>query len=136
MKVKLKRTYFNDATIGQLWIDGKDNPLFHTIERPWLNNRRNESCIPEGIYTVKPYSSQKYPDVYEVCDVTDRSYILFHMGNWVSDLKGCIAPGLSAGYVMNQKTNILEKAVLSSRHALNNLKKELQYPNNFQLEVF
>ena len=129
----LNRTYFKDATIGHLFIAGEDNPVWHTIERPDLDNKRNVSCIPEGKYLVKPYSSNKYPDVWEVQDVPNRSKILFHGANWAHQLEGCIAVGLSSGY-MKYGTDIL-KAVTSSGNAIHEMKKVLQYPNEFTLIV-
>lgn len=129
----LKRTYFNDATIGLLWIEGQDNPVWHTIEKPWLDNMAFKSCIPEGEYVVKSYTSQKYPDVWEITSVQDRTHILIHAGNWESDLQGCIAVGVSAGYM--QQASESKKAVTSSRIAINQLKKVIGYPSEFKLKI-
>ena len=35
------------------------------------------------------------PNTWEVCDVPDRTHILFHAGNRASDVQGCIAPGVN-----------------------------------------
>ena len=64
-----------------------------TIERPWLNNKVNESSIPAGTYQVAPFSGDKYKDVYQILDVPKRTYILFHVANWSHQLQGCIAVG-------------------------------------------
>lgn len=129
----LKRTYYNDATFGQLQIEGKDNPVFFTIENPWLENKQFESCIPEGRYSVVPYSSDKFQDVYEIKNVKGRSNILIHVANWQSQLDGCIAVGSSQGYML--QGGELKKAVTSSREALESLKRELSYPTSFQLDI-
>lgn len=133
MDLVLKRSYFNDATIGYLFPLGKDNPLWHTIERPDLDNQRNISCIPEGVYEVKPYSSEKYPEVWEVQNVKDRSKILFHWGNWTSDTDGCVIVGMGSGYMHNQGVN--GKAVYNSRAAIANMKHVLGYPSTFNLYI-
>ena len=87
---------------------------FATIERPWLGNRQNISCIPEGIYPLKPYSSAKFPHVWQICDVPGRDYILIHAGNYAHDVSGCVAVGTipSRDYLM----------VLSSRAAIERIR--------------
>ena len=45
----------------------KDNvPICVAMEPPWKNNQEYVSCIPAGAYLCKPYSSEKYPYVYEI----------------------------------------------------------------------
>lgn len=133
MNFILKRTYFNDATIGIFYQDGVDNPVLFSIERPWLSNERNISCIPEGVYTVNPYNSSKFPDVWEIMGVKDRSYILIHAGNFADDVKGCIALGLTTGYMI--KDSQLQKTVSNSRNAITQLKKITNYPESFTLTI-
>ena len=71
-----------------------------TVERPWLNNKARESCIPEGRYPLKlgMYNRGGYP-AYEVMGVPDRSLIKIHIGNTMDDIIGCISPGKSLGYI-------------------------------------
>lgn len=90
-----------------------------TMERPWISNPagkggvRRESCIPEGSYALHAYSSAAKPDCYEMVNPDlgvyaqpehipagqqwGRSNCLIHAGNFVTDVIGCIAVGLSAG---------------------------------------
>jgi hypothetical protein len=98
----LKRTYLDNCTIGKLYDGAKF--ICYTIERPWLSNQANISCIPPGEYSVKPYSSGKYENVFvlenyqlgvSIAANTPRTHILIHAGNFPEDIKGCIAPGLS-----------------------------------------
>lgn len=76
------------GTFGVMYIDGV---RLVTVERPWINNEPNISCIPEGTYVVKPrrYYRGDY-DAMEVVNVEGRSYILFHIGNTYLDSAGCI----------------------------------------------
>jgi hypothetical protein len=83
--------YGPEATLGRLILDGA---LFYTIERPWLDNTPFKSCIPEGVYRVEPYSSPKYPDVWELKEVPERTHILIHAANHAKDVQGCIGPGM------------------------------------------
>jgi hypothetical protein len=72
----------------------------YTVERPWLDNKPRESCIPEGVYPLKlgMYNRGGYP-AYEVMDVPNRSLIKIHIGNTMDDIVGCIAPGKSLGFL-------------------------------------
>ena len=83
-----------------------------TVERPWLDNRPRESCIPEGSYEMQlgRYNRGNYP-AYELLNVPGRSLIKIHIGNTMDDLLGCVAPGKALGWVENKW------AVTSSRVA-------------------
>ncbi len=81
--------YAGHGTFGVFHLpDGKQ--LF-TVERPWVYNTPYISCIPTGRYTCKPrwYNKGDYAAI-EVTDVTGRTYILFHVGNFVHNSLGCI----------------------------------------------
>lgn len=128
-------SYADDGTLGVLTIG--DLELF-TVERPWLANQPRVSCIPEGIYdlgmryspVVKRSSGGKYSEGWEVKDVPDRSYIMFHPGNTMDDLLGCISPGLSVGRINGKP------AVLSSRAAFDKLMAALEQRNDWQLHIY
>lgn len=95
MKVTtLRRQYFPEGTFGRLYWAGIETPIF-TVERPWLSNARDVSCLPEGVYACRPrhYHDGGYPAT-EVTNVPGRGPILFHRGNWVNETKGCILIGL------------------------------------------
>lgn len=71
-----------------------------TLERGWLNNEPNISCIPAGRYDVvwtrsNRLSELKGTDVftYEVLNVINRSGIRIHSANYFYQLNGCIALG-------------------------------------------
>lgn len=83
--------FLPDCTMGRLLFDGQE---VFTIERPWLGNKPFESCIPDGHYTLKPFSGTRFKDVWELKHVPGRSAILIHAANWAFQLHGCIAPGV------------------------------------------
>jgi hypothetical protein len=90
-KVCLHRVYLKEATHSLLQVDGRNLSL--AIELPWVSNQRSISCIPEGVYKLRPRYSPRFKEHIEVLDVPDRSYILFHPANNAKrDLRGCIAP--------------------------------------------
>ena len=64
-------------------------PFAVTLEDAWKNNQQNISCIPIGEYTCKRYSSEKYPDVWQIMNVIGRDKILLHWGNKDEDTQGC-----------------------------------------------
>lgn len=56
--ITLKRDIVsNRAVLGRLYLDGKK--ICKTLEKPWLNNLPNVSCIQEGTYQVQPFSGKK-----------------------------------------------------------------------------
>lgn len=107
----------------------------YTGELPWKGNKRNVSCIPTGEYNVQVRLSPKYGQVYEV-DVTGRTYILFHQGNFCGDLsrgfrthvQGCILLGFKRGTLYGQQ------AVLGSRPARGRFERKLNF-EPFTLEI-
>jgi hypothetical protein len=107
--IKIHRTkYLTDRTLGEIWFDNIQ--LGYTIEQPWAHNAKNHSCIPVGNYKLFPHNSvHEYIgntvvfynpelDVYIDEDQipagkTGRSSCLIHVGNYVSDVQGCVAVG-------------------------------------------
>ena len=75
-------------TAGVLAEEGR--PFAVTLERPWENNARNVSCIPPGTYPMKRVKSPKFGNTFEITQVLNRSAILFHKGNTISDSQGCV----------------------------------------------
>jgi hypothetical protein len=83
-----------------------------TLERPWVKNMSNISCIPTGTYTVKwTFSLRLLKYTYEVQAVPNRSGIRFHPGNFFFDVEGCILLGDSYGNLNKDK----EVDILNSR---------------------
>ena len=94
MKIRLERfAYLPNGTLGRLFLP--DGTVLYTVERPWLDNKVGESCIPEGEYFCEPFDGNKFKGVFQITDVPNRSYILFHAANYPSQLQGCVAPGLT-----------------------------------------
>ena len=93
MEILLIRTYHAAGVNGVFLFEGTE--LCKTIELPWKNNQPRVSCIPEGRYRLRRRHSPRFREHFEVMDVKDRKYILFHAGNDAGkELRGCIAPVL------------------------------------------
>ena len=87
-------------TLGRLYCKG--DFLCYTIERPWKDNERRISCIPEGCYPLTTKKYGRFWDKYKLpipilLDTEPRSEILIHPSNWAKDLAGCIAVGSKQG---------------------------------------
>lgn len=113
MLLQLKRfAYTPTETQGKLL--GVDGVEFWTIERPWVKGpypggASFESCVPDGIYQLvhhaRPDGTPTVALVNEELGVWyqkddrpedwGRYLVLIHSGNYVDDVVGCIAPGLS-----------------------------------------
>jgi len=105
MKEVLLRRFCNSpmGVFGRLIVDSFQ---CYTIERPWVNNESNVSCIPAGRYRLTLGTHRRgtadptddYP-AYEVTGVVGRSLIKIHRANTMDDLQGCIAPGEQLGWI-------------------------------------
>ena len=86
-----------EQTMGVCYVRDEQGCLLfksESLERGWMDNERNVSCIPEGDYPVKlEYSSKFRKELYEIYDVPNRSECKFHAANYWRQLNGCIALG-------------------------------------------
>lgn len=83
-------------TLGKLSLFNESNELLyscHTLELPWLNNEIRKSCIPIGDYKVVPRYSKKFGNHFHVLGTEPRTWILFHSGNYYTQIEGCILVG-------------------------------------------
>lgn len=123
--VTLKREPFTDThTFGAIYWDGLK--LCDTIEKPWKDNQKRISCIPEGEYTAIQFCSPHHGDVWLLENTTPRSMIEIHPANLAEELEGCIAPG-KKGFLGTKP------AVLRSKETMAMLKKVL--PRKFTLKI-
>lgn len=122
MKLLLTRTYQGSNTLGQIDVISDHGDIVETyfsLELPWKDNKRRESCIPLGTYKVKKHVSPKFGKCFWIQDVPNRSEILIHPANYRRQLLGCIAPGMNHADI--DKDGELD--VTSSRKAMSELLK-------------
>lgn len=124
MKLTLMRTKQDQYGVhGQIESDN-GTVICYTIERPWLGNHPDVSCIPDGVYKCEPHiKSNNGQECWLLQNVPNRSGILIHTGNTDDDSEGCIIIGLMYN----------DEGVLESELALEQLHKIL--PSNFELVV-
>jgi len=125
--MQLLRGYTDNGTFGDLVLDGEK--LCEVLERPWLDNKPFESCIPEGEYIMQWYDSPKFGRTIALTGGTvslskstthARYGVLMHIANRVSELEGCLAPGSRLGVLGR------EWAVMASGDAMRRLKPILE----------
>lgn len=135
MLITLERhAYGPKATEGYLMVG---DFRLATIERPWIAHGSPggmpfRSCIPDGEYLLQPFTRSRgskayrilgreygvYPNELDLPEEGGRYAILIHIGNWVTDIVGCIAPGMRHAIMRNRKTDRQERAVSSSGEAM------------------
>lgn len=120
MRLRMERfSYSPTETEGRIFIPAQNT--LATIERPWIGTdiggKPFESCVPDGVYELIPHTR---PDgrpslamwnpelgVYYTDDERDgrpgRYLCLLHVGNYVEDVVGCIAPGMLRGVENNRR---------------------------------
>ena len=102
--LKLNRLEQNDIqTISQLIVYFDDEIVkgFWAIERPWLDNKKCESCIPVGEYKLGLWDSTNHPNTFIIKAVPDRTHILIHSGNYVKHSQGCVLLGKNKADINN-----------------------------------
>ena len=114
-----------EGTFGAL-LDS-DIPFAVTLE-PEV--QRLSGAIPPGIYQCRKtmYHAGQYM-TYEVCDVPNRTRILFHKGNIAADTMGCVLIGEEFG-TLNGKP-----AILASGRGFAEFMNKLEGQGEFWLEV-
>lgn len=121
----LHRIYYADRTESRLYDGNKFLCLI--LERPWLDDQPNISCVPETLQDIPArfdaHNGPKLKDVWGELNPADgRSGICVHAANFVRQLEGCLAPGYSWGYIENE--NGQEEYGIQSSHAALEFLKE------------
>jgi hypothetical protein len=118
-RIILRRTKHSPThTLGVLTVvDEKEIQLYRcfSLELGWHNNAPRTSCVPSGVYTIKlEYSPAFKRKLWELKGVRNRSECKIHGANYVSQLLGCVAPGLA--YSDLDKDGVID--ITNSRVAL------------------
>ena len=131
----IARRYEASQTPGSFIVFDQDRLALSvkSLELPWLNNIRRESCIPAGTYDCERLNHPRFGHCWLVKDVIERDGILIHSGNFASgekvDIEGCIMPGLR--FVDLNHDGTLD--VADSKKAMDLLRMVL--PENFKLII-
>ncbi len=115
------------GTFGTLIDNGI--PFALTLERPWVDNERNVSCIPAGVYACNRFSSKSHSNTFQVMNVPNRTGILFHTGNLMEHSAGCILIGETFDLYKGNP------AILSSKKGFDEFMSKLENMQDFQLLI-
>lgn len=124
--IVLERSYLPHVTLGRLHVPGR---TLVCLEQPWRNNAIDESCIPEGRYTLERDDDGMHR-YFRLVEVAPRAAIEIHIGNTVVETKGCILPGMRFGVVNN------EWAVLASKTACDLMLELIQTPETLWIRQY
>jgi hypothetical protein len=125
--VRLTRIEERKGTFGVLTICGQ--AFCVTLELPDKLNKQNESNIPPGQYVCKKIISPKFGETFQVIDVINRSMVLFHAGNFLKDIRGCIILAQYYGKLRG------ERAVLNSGKTFRRFMEIMKDVDKFYLTV-
>ena len=90
--LEIKRIPQDDCTVGML--NYEDFRCF-TLELPYKDNRTDISCIPPGLYRGSKSVSPRHGSCIAINGVLGRTHIKIHVGNYTSQILGCILVGKS-----------------------------------------
>jgi hypothetical protein len=125
--VRLRRFEKSDQGIfGEMSTDSGFS--IYIGECPDRDNAPGLSCVRPDRYSVEGVETPRHGWAYKLEDKHGRTGVLFHAGNFVGDRtkgyksnsEGCLIPGRAVGEIAGQK------AVLSSRDALNAFVEEME----------
>lgn len=127
--VLLRNVTGEHGTFGNLYTLGFKCKV---LEPPWKDNRQNVSCIPKGTYECFWYQSSKFGGVYLLRDVSGRSGILTHSGNFGGDIEkdlishtlGCLLLGKENAYFGNVKQKGITLSRVTCRRFFNHMNKK------------
>ena len=114
-------------TYGVLLNEGI--PFALTLERPWLENMPNVSCIPAGRYRAIRHVSPRFGETFWIQDVPGRSEILFHKGNIADHSQGCILIGEAFNHVLG------EPGITQSAQGFSEFMRLLEGRNEFDINI-
>ena len=97
MEAVINRLKDNDEkqTLGHFIMYDGINMAFDckSLELPDKGNQKSISRIPLGKYICELRWSSKFSWHFHVTDVDSRSWILIHIGNYYTQIRGCILLG-------------------------------------------
>lgn len=140
-----------DCTLGLLMAA---DLVLSVLERPWIpsstckGGTKHLSCVPLGTYTLEVHDTPKHPRTFALVnfdlDVVhqegddndpdpDRVACLIHPANFVSQLEGCIAPGLR--HAKAPEGTVGGYMVVNSRDAFARLMARIPWENGHTLRI-
>jgi hypothetical protein len=119
----------DDYTLGHCYVkfgEGDSIYIGCSLERGWLDNQSNISCVPEGTYSLRYEHSPRFRKfLWELYDVPGRSECKFHAANYWRQLNGCIALGANHKDIDGDGDPDVTSSLLTMKKFHNVMKKVL-----------
>lgn len=135
MNILIERLdYGEKQTIGKFYLLNGLNEIiteFWSLELPNKDNKRQVSCIPEGVYKARKHKSPKHGISLWLQDVPNRSEILVHKGNYHSDILGCIIIGSDLADI--NKDGCLD--VINSKNSIKELMSLIEDTDGIMIDI-
>lgn len=125
-KLIIDRLHLEDCTIGRANFNGFK---CFSLELKWNENKTSISCIPAGIYKCQKRNTPDRGDHFIVEGVYGRTWILGHIGNFTSDIEGCILFGDSIKDINNDGVCDVTNSTVTFRALMKKL------PSDFELWI-
>ena len=122
-------------TLGNLFVIENNEVLFSckTLELPYRDNERSISSIPEGKYFLKYEYSPKFKrHLWSVKNVPDRSGIRIHVGNYHTQINGCIL--LGKNFIDINNDGVLD--ITESSKTINKFHKIMEGLDNSFIHIY
>lgn len=105
--ITITRTSENDKSVtGEVFVNG----IFacHSLELPWKNNASYISSIPSGTYDAILRYDKADKWRLQLLNVPGRSGIQLHVGNWPTQIEGCVLVGDQVYNYKNELRNSVQ----------------------------
>lgn len=95
VRVDRNMTCKDGSIMGTLYLNG--HQIGRTLELPFRNNEQSISSIPAGVYDTLMRNDGNRSWRIQLKNVPNREYIQLHVGNFQSQIEGCILLGDDIG---------------------------------------
>jgi hypothetical protein len=123
LTINRSMTCDDGATGGALYLNGSE--VARTLELPWGNNERNASQVPSGTYDAFVRADGSKGWRIELRGVRGRSNVQLHIGNYPSEIEGCILVGTDVAEATDPGTGKRTCSVRNSGTALRRIRGEM-----------
>lgn len=136
-KITIERKISSEECI-QGYLSINDKPLCYTMELPYRENINYLSSIPKGRYDAFIRTDKTLGWRIELVNVPKRDSVQIHLGNYTSDITGCILVGKKV-FISNCTLEKSKDAISEIEKLFINFKSDLCLDCNssqqYQIEV-
>jgi hypothetical protein len=107
LRIQILRASYNSGSItGEMSVNGRF--IAHTLELPWRNNQSYVSSIPAREYPGFLRYDKTDGWRIQLVDVPNRTGVQIHVGNYPTQIEGCVLVGKR---VINARNEITDSAL-------------------------